>query len=262
MRVTTTATTVNKLVSIGPEGSAPVVVEGQMPPIRAGRDDPTQGAGNPTGEAFVTGNVLAIVSKIDHYVCMTQTPTLDVQELRSVITDAGHTAVGFATMAAKKANDVRLDFSDRYETSIVDFRKQALVIVKRVESVRADVEARVEPVVAKVVDRLPQPAQKLINDATDAAKELQNKSYDFVVKALTVESSAKPVSKTVKPAVKKAAAGATRKVSVAKAAVKPVAKKVVAKKTAVKKAVVKATPRKATPRKAVAKKAVAKKAAA
>ena len=45
---------------------------------------------------------------------MFETPTLDIQELRSVLTDAGHTAVGFATMAAKKANDVRLDLNGRY----------------------------------------------------------------------------------------------------------------------------------------------------
>ncbi len=167
---------------------------------------------------------------------MFETPTLDIQELRSVLTDAGHTAVGFATMAAKKANDVRLDANDRYEDSILDFRKQALVLVKRVESVRADVEARVEPVVAKVVDRLPKPAQKIFNDATDAAKDLQAKSYDFVVKALTVEAPAKPATPTAKatpgkakPAAKAKAAPASSVKVTTSAKAKPFAKAAVRK---------------------------------
>ena len=171
----------------------------------------------------VTEMMLAIVSKNDHSVCMFENQTLDMQEIRSVLTDAGHTAVGFATMAAKKANDVRLDFNNRYVGSPVDFRKQALVLVQRAESVRVDVEARVEPVVAKVVDRLPAPAQKLINDATDAAKELQSKSYDFVVKALTVETAA-PTAKTP---VRKTAAKTTP--AARKAAAKPAARKTAAK---------------------------------
>ena len=185
--------------------------------------------------------VLAIVSKTEHYVCMFETPTLDIQEIRSVLTDAGHTAVGFATMAAKKANDVRLDLNDRYEGSIVDFRKQALVVVKRAEAVRADVEARVEPVVTKVVDRLPEPAQKIINDATEAAKQLQTKSYDFVVKALTVDEKSATTAKATTPAAKSApkAAAAAKKTVAKKSAVKPAVKKAAAKPAA-KKASVKA----------------------
>jgi len=178
---------------------------------------------------------------------MFENQTLDMQEIRSVLTDAGHTAVGFATMAAKKANDARLDFNNRYVGSPVDFRKQALVLVQRAESVRVDVEARVEPVVAKVVDRLPAPAQKLINDATDAAKELQSKSYDFVVKALTVETAAPTVKKTT-----------VKKTAVKKTAVKRTAAKTAP--TAARKAAAKSAP---TARKTAAKTApVARKAAA
>ncbi len=163
---------------------------------------------------------------------MFENQTIDMQEIRSVLTDAGHTAVGFATMAAKKANDVRLDFSDRYDESLVDFRQQALEIVKRAESVRVDVEARVEPVVAKVVDRLPQPAQKLFHDATEAAKDLQSKSYEFVVKTLTPEAKAKAAAPTKKTAPKAAAAKspAAKKTVARKAA--PAAKKAAPKRTA------------------------------
>ena len=161
---------------------------------------------------------------------MFETPTLDITEIKSTLTEAGHTAVGFATMAAKKANDVRLDLTDRYEDSLVDIRKQALVIVKRVEEVRADVEARVEPMVTRVVDRLPEPAQKLINDATDAAKGLQSKSYDFVVKALAVDT-------TVAAATTSAKAKAATK---AKTTTKPAAKNTAGKTTAAKTPVAKA----------------------
>ena len=182
---------------------------------------------------------------------MSETQTIDIKEIRAALTDAGHTAVGFATMAAKKANDVRLDFTDRYDESLVDLRQQALEIVKRAESVRMDVEARVEPVVAKVVDRLPQPAQKLFHDATEAAKDLQSKSYEFVVKTLSPEA---PVTKSAsakstaakKPATKAAATKAPvtkSPVTKSPAAKSPAAKKPVARKsaTAAKKLATKAT---------------------
>ena len=186
------------------------------------------------GVTDVTGTMLAIVSKTDHYVCMFENQTIDMQEIRTVLTDAGHTAVGFATMAAKKANDVRLDFTGRYDDSLVDLRHQALEIVKRAESVRVDVEARVEPVMTKVVERLPQPAQKLIQDAAEAAKELQSKSYQFVVKSLSPEAKAPVAKKAAKTATPKPAAKTTApKAATAKAA----AVKATVKKVAVKKAV-------------------------
>jgi hypothetical protein len=190
---------------------------------------------------------------------------LDIQELRSVLTDAGHTAVGFAAMAAKKANDVRLDLTDRYEDSFDGLRSQALVAVKRVETVRADMEARVEPVIAKMIDRLPEPAQKVVNDTTEAAKDLQARSYEFVVKALTVTQPTKaaatkaaaPKAATPKAATPKAAP----KKSVAKKAVaKKAPVKPVAAKTTAKAAVTKAPVKKAPVTKAAVKKAAVKKA--
>ncbi len=172
-----------------------------------------------TSVTNVTRTMLAIVSKTDHYVCMFENQTIDMQEIRTVLTDVGHTAVGFATMAAKKANDVRLDFTGRYDDSLVDLRHQALEIVKRAESVRVDVEARVEPVMTKVVERLPQPAQKLIQDAAEAAKELQSKSYQFVVKSLSSEAKAPVAKKANKTAAPKpTATTSVRKVTGNKAA--------------------------------------------
>ena len=86
---------------------------------------------------------------------MFETPTIDIQEIRSTLTEAGNTAAGFAVLAAKRANDLRLDATSRYSSQINEFRKQALVVVNRVESVRADMEAAVEPTLTKVLDRLP-----------------------------------------------------------------------------------------------------------
>ena len=119
---------------------------------------------------------------------MFETPTIDIQEIRSTLTEAGNTAAGFAVLAAKRANDFRLDAASRYSTQIDEFRKQALGVVNRVESVRADVEAAVEPVVAKVIDRLPAPAAKMAAQTQDAVKSFQLKAHDLLVDALTVDA--------------------------------------------------------------------------
>jgi hypothetical protein len=167
---------------------------------------------------------------------MFETPTIDIQEIRSTLTEAGNTAAGFAVLAAKRANDLRLDATSRYSTQINEFRKQALVVVNRVESVRADMEAAVEPTINKVLDRLPAPAAKVAVQAQEAMKSLQVKAHDMVVEALTVEI---PAAKTAtndqsmpaaaKTAAKTAAKAAkTVKTAAAKSpkATKPVAKKV------------------------------------
>ncbi len=124
---------------------------------------------------------------------MFETPTIDIQEIRSTLTEAGNTAAGFAVLAAKRANDLRLDATSRYSSQINEFRKQALVVVNRVESVRADMEAAVEPTLTKVLDRLPAPAAKVAAQAQEAVKSFQVKAHDMVVEALTAET---PVAKT------------------------------------------------------------------
>lgn len=191
---------------------------------------------------------------------MFETPTIDIQEIRSTLTEAGNTAAGFAVLAAKRANDMRLDATSRYSTQINEFRKQALVVVNRVESARADMEAAVEPTLTKVMDRLPAPAAKVAAQAQEAVKSFQAKAHDMVVEALTAEvptpkapaakTAAKPsVAKTaiVKKTVSKTAVAKTTK-SAAKTAVaktaKP-AKKVVAKTAAKAKPAAKPAARKA-----------------
>ena len=183
---------------------------------------------------------------------MFETPTLDIQELRSVLTDAGHTAVGFATMAAKKANDVRLDLNGRYDEQTKDLRTNMLTVVEKFADVRTKVEARIDPMIETFAERLPAPARKVVENLTDSVKEAQNKAHQFVVDALTVEAT--------KPAVKKPTVSA----KAAKTAKAPVATKTSAKKTVAKKTVAKKTAAKKTApatRKTVATKTAAKKTA-
>ena len=202
---------------------------------------------------------------------MFENPTIDIQELRSVLTDAGHTAVGFATMAAKKANDVRLDLTDRYEEQTKDLRASMLTVVEKFADARAKVEARVEPVIESLTDRLPAPARKVVETLTESAKDAQAKAHKLVVNTLTVE--------TVKPSVKanttpstpvpkvarttKASAKRTVTQTVKTVKANPTAKKVAAKTVATRKVVAKKTAaakpaaRKVTARKATTRKATA-----
>jgi hypothetical protein len=180
---------------------------------------------------------------------MFETPALDMQELRSVLTDAGHTVVGLATMAAKKANDVRLDMSDRYEEQTADLRSNLLTVVEKFADVRTKVEARVEPVIESFTDRLPAPARKVVETMTESVKDAQDKAHRMVVDALTVEVPvAKPATKTAaKPATPKTAARKTAKTTAAKkiAVKKPVAKTSTAKTSTAKAAATKAPAKKA-----------------
>ncbi len=182
---------------------------------------------------------------------MFETPTLDIQELRTVLTDAGHTAVGFAAMAAKRANDVRLDLNDRYDEQTKDLRTNMLTVVEKFADARTKVEARIDPVIETLTERLPSPARKVVENITDSVKEAQAKAHKFVVDALTVEAPKAVAKPVVKPSAKKTA---TTSAKVAKA---PVAKKAAAKKPVARKAVAKKTVAKKT----VAKKATARKAA-
>ena len=188
---------------------------------------------------------------------MFETPTLDIQELRSVLTDAGHTAVGFATMAAKKANDVRLDFNGRYDEQTKDLRTNMLTVVEKFADVRTKVEARIDPMIETFAERLPAPARKVVVNLTDSVKEAQNKAHQFVVDALTVEAT--------KPAVKKPTVSAkAAKTAKAPVATKTSAKKTVAKKTAAKKTAAKRTApatRKTSATKPAARKAASRTAA-
>ena len=163
---------------------------------------------------------------------MFETPTLDIQELRSVLTDAGHTAVGFATMAAKKANDVRLDLNGRYDEQTKDLRTNMLTVVERFADVRTKVEARIDPMIETLTERLPAPARKVVENLTDSVKEAQAKAHQFVVDALTVEAPKPAAKNTATASAKATKAPVAKKTAPAAKKTAPVAKKTAAKKTA------------------------------
>ncbi len=185
---------------------------------------------------------------------MYETPTLDIQELRSVLTDAGHTAVGFATMAAKKANDVRVDLNGRYDEQTKDLRANMLTVVEKLADVRTKVEARIDPMIETFAERLPAPARKVVENLTDSVKEAQAKAHQFVVGALTVEAP-KAAAKKATPSAKVAKTPATRSSAAKKTAAKTAS---AAKKTATKTASA-ATKTAPAAKKTAAKKSVARK---
>ncbi len=189
---------------------------------------------------------------------MFETPTIDIQDIRTALTEAGHTAAGFATLAVKRAVEIRSDVANRYEDQIAGLRKQTLAVVQRVEAVRVDVEATVEPMIARVVDRLPAPAAKVVNQVQDATKDLQARAHDFVVSTLTVEESApvkkQPATQATTQATTQAAAKSTA------TATKTVKKKTVAKKSTAKKSASKPAARSTKPAAKVTKTVSKKKA--
>jgi hypothetical protein len=164
-----------------------------------------------------TNQLLAIVSKNTYSCCMFESP-IDLTEIRSALTDAGHTVVGFATLALKKSNEVRLDVTKKYEAQISDLRSQALTLAERAGETVSEIEDRVEPIVNRVTDRLPAPAASVARTLQSQGKALRHKAHEAVVEALTVDA---PVAKV--PAKVTAAAKVTAK-SAAAPTTKPAAK--------------------------------------
>jgi hypothetical protein len=144
--------------------------------------------------------LLAIVSKNAYSCCMFESP-IDLTEIRSALTDAGHTVVGFATLALKKSNEVRLDVTKKYEAQISDLRSQALTLAERAEETVSEIEDRVEPIVNRVTDRLPAPAASVARTLQSQGKALRHKAHEAVVDALTVDApTAKVPAKNTAPA--------------------------------------------------------------
>jgi starch synthase len=141
--------------------------------------------------------MLAIVSKSTYSCCMFES-SIDLNEIRSALTDAGHTVVGFATLALKKGNDVRLDVSKKYEAQLNDLRSQALTLAERADETVSEIEDRVEPLVHRVTDRLPAPAATVARTIQSQGRALRQKAHEAVIGALTVD----PVVQADAPAAK------------------------------------------------------------
>ena len=153
---------------------------------------------------------------------MFETP-IDLTEIRSVLTDAGHTAVGFATLAAKKGNEIRLDASKKYESQISGFRAQAIALANRADATASELEDRFVPVVTKLTDRLPGPVGKVAHDLADQGKALRHEAHKLVVKVLS--SDVVSAAPTASASAAKSAARSTAAPKAAAKAAKPAAAK-------------------------------------
>lgn len=169
--------------------------------------------------------------------------TIDLTEIRSVLTDAGHTVVGFATLALKKGNDVRLDTAKTFGSQIGDLRLQALALVEKVDETATELEERFEPLVSRMSERLPAPAASAALTLQQQGRALRHKATDVVVSAL--RSDASPVA-TSRP-------GATRTATAPVKTAKKTTKKTTTAKKPVAKAAAKATPKASTAPKSVKK---------
>jgi hypothetical protein len=198
-----------------------------------------------------------------------------LDDLRSTLTDAGHTVVGFATIAAKKAADLRQDFvtnvADRTEVderlvaTVKPFigvaRQRAFQLVSTMEDVTAGIDARIDPMVDAATDRLPNQVAKPVHEAVVELRrvrtEVRGRAHDIADKVFSAPAvkTTRASASTTKPtttAGKFTAATATPKSNVttkattktsAKAATKA-APKVATKATTT--AATKATPKAAT----------------
>jgi hypothetical protein len=156
------------------------------------------------------------------------------------LTDAGHTAVGFAAMAAKKANDNRLDVNARFEPQVRDLRKSAINAVKAVKAARVKVNETVDPMIDRLVERLPETISETVADTVaevrkvtrGAAGTAEGRLIDVIEFATAIP--AKAVRRTTPTATKKGPASkpAPKKTAEKKAAVaKPATKKTAVKNT-------------------------------
>ena len=131
-------------------------------------------------------------------------------DLNKSLTDIGHTAVGFATLAAKRANDARLDTNVRFKPQVVEARKRALQVVETLQTARLRVEAAVEPLVDRAVDRLPENVQDTVGEIRKSRVEFAAKAHDGVVKVIKFATAVPvvPMAKKTKTASTSAVAAA------------------------------------------------------
>ncbi len=144
-------------------------------------------------------------------------------DLNKSLTDIGHTAVGFATLAAKRANDARLDTNMRFKPQVIEARKRALQVVETLQTARLRVESAVEPLVDLAVDRLPENVQDTVGEIRKSRVEFAAKAHDGVVKLIKFATAVPvvPMAKTAKTTRTTAKAVRTTK-SAAKSATKAV----------------------------------------
>ena len=131
-----------------------------------------------------------------------------IDDLRSTLTDAGHTVVGFATLATKKAIEVRNDLlarttlDDRLVERLDVAKDRAKQLVTTIESATAGLDARIDPLVDGVTGRLPKPAgapvRQAVTELRKVRSEVRTRAHDLTMRVIDADLplvSAKPASK-------------------------------------------------------------------
>ncbi len=196
-------------------------------------------------------------------------------DLNARLTEASHTIIGFAAMAAKQANDRRLGVNSRFEPQVRELRKNAVGTVKSVSSARGRVADTVDPIVDRMVERFPDGIQESVSETVTEFRKVGRQTATTVeqrmIEAIEFATAipAKPVRRTAAAAASTKAPNqtATKAAKTAKPAAKPAAKTAAkatsksAPKSAPKSSARTAQAASATTAKRVAKKSPAKRAA-
>jgi hypothetical protein len=93
--------------------------------------------------------------------------------LTKTLKDAAYITVGLGVIGFQRAQVRRRELSQQLNTQLQETRGQ-------VEKLAKDLEDRVEPVIGQFEERLPAPARDLVNQARDAAKDVQTQLRSFV----------------------------------------------------------------------------------
>ena len=162
-------------------------------------------------------------------------PTLP-GDVTAKLTDAGHTAVGFAAMAAKQANDSRLELNGRFEPRVRDLRKNAVGTVKSVSAARLRLAETVDPIVDRMVERLPDTVAETIADTVAEVRKVSRQTaHNVELRVIeAIEFATAIPAKPVRRSTQKTAAATGTKVATAKKAVKSSSAKTVKTAAAVK----------------------------
>ncbi len=137
------------------------------------------------------------------------------------LTEAGHTVVGFAAMAAKQANDSRLSVNARFEPQVRDLRKTAVGTVKSASAARTRMADTVDPIVDRLVERLPETIADTVAETISEVRKVGRQSVGTVEQRVieAIEfATAIPATAVRRPAPQPTKAATSVKQSVRKAA--------------------------------------------
>ncbi len=137
------------------------------------------------------------------------------------LTEAGHTVVGFAAMAAKQANDSRLSVNARFEPQVRDLRKTAVGTVKSASAARTRLADTVDPIVDRLVERLPETIADTVAETISEVRKVGRQSVGTVEQRVieAIEfATAIPATAVRRPAPQPTKAATSVKQSVRKAA--------------------------------------------